>query len=238
MKKLIVISIFFYSISVVAQPVAKVVNVTNTAIAKKGNIQRVLSPGSPIHIGESIITKANSKIDIQYENGTFVAVQKNSNYETVAYKPQAELKLKAKLNKGAIEYNSTGKKKGLIQTPVVALAIQGTRFKLIAIPQKTYIEVTEGMVKSGNQLLGPSQQFASGSFDKNQKFTAGPIPWKAYSSLDTTNKTEQTQDQTHAVVQSNEINMDLVANVSTNAAIDSLVTMPPTELAELIIGCQ
>ncbi|KTC92099.1 FecR family protein [Legionella cincinnatiensis] len=235
MKKLIVINVLLYSINVVAQPVAKVLNVTNTAIAKKGNIQRILSPGSPIHIGESIITKANAKIDIQYENGTLVAVQKNSNYETVAYKPKAELKLKAKLNTGAIEYKSTGKKKGLIQTPVVALAIEGTQFKLIATPQKTYIQVTEGMVKSGNELLGPSQKFASGSFDKNQKFTPGSIPWNTYSSLGATNMTVPTQNQT--VMLSNEINMDLVANMSTSAAVDSLVTMPPTELAELIIGC-
>ncbi|KTD58254.1 FecR protein [Legionella sainthelensi] len=236
MKNLMVISVLFYSINAVAQPVAKVLNVTNTAIAKKGNIQRILSPGSTIHIGESIITKANAKIDIQYENGTLVAVQKNSNYETVAYTPQAALKLKAKLNNGAIEYKSTGKKKGLIQTPVVALAIQGTQFKLIAAPQKTYIQVTEGMVKSGNELLGPSQKFASGSFDKNQKFTPGRIPWNTYSSLSAANMALPTQNE--AVILSNELNMELVANVSTNAAIDSLVTMPPTELAELIIGCQ
>lgn len=227
-KKIIFIILLLQLSLSFAQPIGKIVGVTNKVIAQKGNTQRVLKSGSPIYKDEAIITETQANTTLQYTNGTQVAIQQNSNFTTLNYAPKAEQKLKAVLNKGAIEYHSTGKKKGIIQTPLVALAIQGTQFKLISTPDKTYVQVTEGEVRVGNQVLSPSQQFSSGSFDKNGKFTPGSIPWEAY----TGGTTQEVSSDNNNLSVINELTMNVIETVNTSSAIDGLMEMASAGVIE------
>lgn len=226
MRKFFFISLLIWSTYAFTQPIGKIVEVDNKVIARKESKERVLTVGSLIYERETIITPANTKAKLQYLNGTLVTIQQNSNYETAAYVPQ---NMQANLSNGAIEYSSKSKKKALIQTPVVALAIQGTRFKLIATPDNTYIEVSEGLVKGGDVLLGPSQPYNSGSFNRSQTFTPGSIPWDSYTSA-----TIDAGDIGNSFSFDNELNTSTIDNLAISTAINTLVTQS-AEIA--VAGC-
>lgn len=180
MKKILSICIFTLSFSAHAEQIATVLVALNKVTAESGNAQRTLTRGSPIYLGDAIVTTGDSQVQIKYTNGTVVNIQSNSKYKTLAYDPQKSDGFKADLSVGTINYASAGgKKQGTIQTPVVALGIQGTKFEAQASCFFTYVNVAEGVVEADGRRLGPQEPFQKGAFDQNHKFTACTPP-KSY----------------------------------------------------------
>jgi hypothetical protein len=179
MKKLIFISLLISTLSAFAQSIGTILVAVNNVSAEQGTQKRTLSRGSAINTGDTIITGPNSHAQLKYSNGTLVTIQQNTRYQTTEYDPKKAVSLKSNLSTGAIEYKSTGKKKGVIQTPVVALAILGTDFQAIATPTQTYLNVIEGLVSADGVIVGPGQTNTSGSFNTNNQFVPGTIPWNA-----------------------------------------------------------
>jgi len=159
---------------VFSQSIGTIIFAVNKVTAQQGSKERTLTRGSPVYVGETIVTGPDSRAQLKYLNGTLIDIQPNTHYQTVAYQPKD---LKSNLSIGAIQYTSTGKKKGTIQTPVVALAILGTQFQLIATPTMTYINIIQGYISVNGVVYGPGEQYSSGSFDQNGNFTPGTIPW-------------------------------------------------------------
>ncbi|MCE3044039.1 FecR domain-containing protein [Legionella quinlivanii] len=257
MKKIILLIFILFTGTAFTAPAALVLSVTSKVSAQQGGKERTLGRGSQLFTGDTIITGAGAKAEIKYTDGSLVSIQENTSYQIVSYSSQQNVEFKTKLNKGAIEYTSSKKKKGSIQTPVVALAILGTKLQAIATPSNTYLDVKQGLVKGGNQLVGPGQQFSSGSFDRSGNFTPGPIPWK-YSDSTQTSSTDSSAGTTGGNSNSSTIEQNsqiatetiglttsLIENTTINTAVSNIVTesqLPvvvseTVELAEIIAIC-
>lgn len=168
------ICLLSFTTHALSKPIGTVLSTVNQVKTEN----RTLTRGSTLYTGDTIITGAKSSAQIKYLNGTLITIHANSRYQTLAYEPNHQLSLKSKLSPGAIEYTSNGKKKSMLQTPVVALAIEGTQFRVIATKQTTWLDVSEGLVIGNGVKVGPEQQFSSGSFDSKGHFTPGNIPWE------------------------------------------------------------
>lgn len=190
MKKLIFFCIILSSTSVFSESVGKVLFTSGDVSGKVGGSETKLSRGSDIFVGETIITGAAGKANIKYSNGTTVGIDPGSNYQIQSFTPKADVTLKTALNSGSIEQDSHNKgaqKKSTVTTPVVALAILGTKTRITATSEHTYVKVTQGTVcamstdtstpakkvTAGDVCIGPNQQFSSGTFDVNKKFSPG-----------------------------------------------------------------
>lgn len=183
MKKLMFFCLMIVSMVVFSESIGTVLVAVDKVMAEQGSKKRTLTRGSPIYTGESIITGSNAHAQIKYTNGTLVSIEANSHYQTVSYAPKSDTVIKSKLNKGSIVYESKNKKqkKGVLETPVVALAVLGTKFQANVTSDNTSLKVTDGTVCVDNlatntveqPCLGPNQQLISGVFDRNKKFTPG-----------------------------------------------------------------
>lgn len=254
MKKIILVIFILFTGTAFTAPAALVLLVSNKVSAQQAGKERALSRGSQLFTGDTIITGAGAKAEIKYTDGSLVSIQENTSYQIVSYSSQQNVEFKTKLNKGAIEYTSSKKKKGSIQTPVVALAILGTQLQAIATPSNTYLDVKQGLVQGGNQLVGPGQQFSSGSFDRSGNFTPGPIPWK-YSDSTQTSSTDSsagtTGDSNSSTIEQNSqiatetigLTTSLIENTTINTAVSNIAiesqlpVIETVELAEIIAIC-
>jgi hypothetical protein len=214
---------------VFSQSIGTLIYAINKVTAQQGSSQRTVTRGSSIFTGDTIITGADSRAQIKYTNGTLVSIQPNSRYQTLAY--GAKSQMKSKLSTGAIEYNSKGKKKAVVQTPVVALAILGTHFRVMVQGNKTFVQVFEGLIMGNNTLLGPGQAFSSGSFDSNGNFTPGSIPW-----LNTGEQTTSGIDvvNNNTVIEITEIIPTAIFDATNGAVIDAVVAATTLAQLELI----
>lgn len=150
---------------------------------KSGGAEKKLTRGASVSVGDTIITAASAKATIKYTNGTTVDITESSNYEILSYDPKASVGLKTALNQGSITQDSHSKagKKSVVKTPVVALAVLGTKVLFKVAGDSTFLKVSEGKVCVDNlqtgaiqtPCLGPNQQLLSGTFDANRKFTPG-----------------------------------------------------------------
>ncbi|MFI4918540.1 MAG: FecR domain-containing protein [Legionellales bacterium] len=129
MKRLILICLFLHSVTASCEQIATVLFTMNKVIAEQNHVQRDVTRGAAINTGDIIITAAGSEAKIKYTNGTLVSINPNSNFQTSDPTAKNPAEFNAKLNSGGIHYASTGKKKGVLKTAVVALAILGTEFE-------------------------------------------------------------------------------------------------------------
>lgn len=109
-------------------------------------------------------------------------------------------------------------------------------------------------MQGGNQLVGPGQQFSSGSFDRSGNFTPGPIPWK-YSDSTQTSSTDSsagtTGDSNSSTIEQNSqiatetigLTTSLIENTTINTAVSNIAiesqlpVIETVELAEIIAIC-
>lgn len=159
MKKLISICLFLVIIPSFAG-VATVLFTAKDAKLDRNGAQSKLTRGASLQAGDSIITATASSAKIKYSNGTLVTVGENSNYKILGVSPKQEIS--AELKKGKLESESTENKKESLKTPVIALAVLGTHFKVYAPDSKnTFTGVESGKVQAGNLTVGPGQSVQS-----------------------------------------------------------------------------
>lgn len=231
MKKLFIVSVLSYSLNCLAAPSIGTVLV---AVNKVNAGQRTLSRGSAIYNGDTIVTGDNSQAKIKYTNGSLISIGANSHYQTQSYSAsKTDSSFKANLSSGSLEYKSSGKKKGTIKTPVVALAILGTELKAIVTPTNTYLQVDQGLVQGGAQLLGPGQQFNSGKFDQNQHFTPGAIPWK---SPDASNSASNHSINSNTLSTLTELTSSINGNIAITTSVNSVNSMVMAAMSNQIAG--
>ena len=189
MKKWLFVFLFIYQAVAFSESAGKVLFTSKEVIAKRNNQQRTLTRGAEFFEGDVISTKDGALAQLQHSNGTLVSLQPNSEYSVVSYHKEATVGNSAYLAKGGLESStatSDSKRKSLLSTPLVALAIAGTKYRAAifcntATCKKFAIQVTEGLVIVDNRYpLGPGQQQSSGIYNASTKqMTYGPINWSA-----------------------------------------------------------
>ena len=135
-------------ISAAEQPIG-IVLASGGEVKAEGKQTRSLSRGSSIFLKETIVTRANSRIQIRFNDGTVVTLEPNTRYQTET------LNLDAKNNRN----NSyVGK---LLEGTLVNLSGSGTRSNhmvktnVVTIAARgTYFEVTSRSKKLKNHLPG------------------------------------------------------------------------------------
>lgn len=238
MKKLILISLLLVSYNLLAQSIGTVLFSTKNVIARNNGSERTISRGSPLNAGDTIVTAAEAVAKIRYLNGTLVTIGPNSEYTILSYAPKQGEVINAKLSQGKIESDTNGgETRETLQTPVVALAINGTKFKVyVSNDKKTNVQLISGKVKVGTTSLKPGESVVATSngvypapFPKDGTITITP----AMQSAEGTSNTETT-----GIGETTFITTTLVAAVSTttstapNAGLD-----PASSLAILSIEC-
>ncbi|MFA6301913.1 MAG: FecR domain-containing protein, partial [Legionella sp.] len=117
--------------------------------------------------GDSITTPANGSASIKYTNGTLVNLSGGTNYKILSYTPkQAAVQIKAELNHGTINSKTSGTTKETIKTPIMALAVLGTKYELsVACIRQTNthhkgkctntlaLRVFQGVVEAGGRMV-------------------------------------------------------------------------------------
>ncbi|WP_162263109.1 FecR family protein [Legionella birminghamensis] len=243
MKKILLLIIIFSIGKAFAEPAALVLVASNKVIAQQGSKERALSRGSQVFTGDTIVTGPGAQAQIKYTDGSLVSIQENTSYQIVSYSSKQNVEFKTKLDKGAIEYTSSKKKKGSIKTPVVALAILGTQLQAIATPSNTYLNVKQGLVQGGNQLVGPGQQFSSGSFNSSGNFTPGPIPWNYNDTTQSnTNSAGTTDSSSASVTEGNTqiasetitLTTSVVESTTINSTVNNIVVQSQPQVVETI----
>lgn len=161
MKHLIAL-ILIVSVSPAFSSVGTVLFTMKQVTAKNGGVARALTRGASLQVNDVILTGADAAAKIKYGNGTLVTIGPDSSYKILAYSPTQTVVIKAELNKGRIESQTNGgSKKEALKTPIVALAITGTSFKVYvppkteSIPEQTYVLLIEGQIRVGNTTLNP-----------------------------------------------------------------------------------
>lgn len=142
-----------------AQVAAKVLSTTKEVMAQHNGSTRALSRGSSLDVGDAVITKAGGNASIKYSNGTIVDIGENSHYIILSYAPKSsDVQIKAELTQGSIASKTTGHSKETLKTPVIAMAILGTKYAvLVQSKTNTYVNVSEGRVQIGNTTLSPGE---------------------------------------------------------------------------------
>ena len=174
MTKLISILILVLISPIINAAVGTVLFTVKKVTAQNAGVTRPLNRGASLEVGDLIITAADAAAKIKYINGTLVTIGANSNYKIVAYAPSQEEVLKAELSQGKIESQTNGgAKKEALKTPVVALAITGTKYKVfVRDKKKTNVELIEGSIKIGNKLLKPGESIVATMYG----ITPAPYP--------------------------------------------------------------
>ncbi|RUR05051.1 FecR domain-containing protein [Legionella sp. km772] len=174
MTKLISLLLLLFISPILSASVGTVLFTVKKVIAQNAGVSRNLNRGSALEVGDVIITAADSSAKIKYNNGTLVTIGSDSNYKIVAYAPSQEEVLKADLSKGKIESQTNGgAKKEALKTPVVALAITGTKYK-VYVPnnKKANVKLIEGVIKIGNKVLRPGESIVATMYG----ITPAPYP--------------------------------------------------------------
>ena len=143
-----------------AQTVATVLFTAKKVVANYSGSERILKRGEALQVGDTIITDVGATAKIKYLNGTLLTIGSSANYKILAYAPaQSDIQISAELSKGSIKSeNTTGKKKEILKTPVVALAINGTIYTAyVRNATTTNVKVEEGSVIVGDVELTPGQ---------------------------------------------------------------------------------
>lgn len=164
MKKVISIFLFLVSQHVFADAVATVIFTAKKVVAQGGGGERTLSRGSSLSAGDSIVTSADATARIKYLNGTLVTIGGDSNYKIISYAPpKSDVVINAELSRGKIQSETAGdKKREALKTPIVALAITGTKFNvLVGGPKKTNVQVINGEVQVNGVAWRAGQSFVA-----------------------------------------------------------------------------
>ncbi|KGP64440.1 hypothetical protein EP47_11790 [Legionella norrlandica] len=182
MKKLILICLILGINSVFAKSVATVLFTSKKVVANRNGIERTLSRGSSLDVGDAVITGKGALANIKYNNGTLVNIGENSNYKILAYSSKpSDIQVAAELDTGKIKFKTTGKSKETLKTPVIALAILGTECSAyVPASDKTYVELKSGTISgtiSGNQAVGSVLMNAGDSIlATNEGIRHAPFP--------------------------------------------------------------
>jgi hypothetical protein len=163
MKKLICIFLLATTGSLFAQKVGTVLFTAKKVLAMQNGAQRVLARGAGLEAGDTIITESDATAKIRYLNGTLVTIGPASKYTILAYAPAQSEVIKAQLSQGKIESQTVGGvKRESLKTPVVALSITGTTFKVfVSSATQTNVALVSGEVKAGNQTLHPGESIVA-----------------------------------------------------------------------------
>lgn len=193
MKKWLFLFLCIYQSVTCAGAAGKILFTSKEVVAEKNNQQRVLKRGSEFFEGDTINTKVGALAQLQYTNGTLVSLQPNSAYKVLAYNDAPNAVNSAALTKGGLESSTLGQKKEILNTPLVSLAIAGTKYRTGIFCnhgkcKKVAVEVTEGLVIVDNRFpLGPNEQQNSGIYNANtRQMTYGPVNWSANGWVSTT----------------------------------------------------
>ncbi|VEG89610.1 FecR family protein [Legionella spiritensis] len=155
MNKLIFICCLFLTGHVFSQSVATVLFTSHTVKVKRGGVESNISRGASLQNGDTIVTSGQAVAKIKYANGTLVTLGENSVYKILAYSGnQHDIQIKSELTSGKIHSKTSGKKKEILKTPVVALAILGTDYNVYTPNSKaTYVLVNEGTIQANGKTL-------------------------------------------------------------------------------------
>lgn len=171
MKKLISTGLLILSHSIYADSIGTVLFTAKQVTAENSGATRALVRGGVLQVGDTIITAADASAKIKYANGTLVSIGPGSNYKIVSYSPnQSDVTLTAQLNQGKIESLTDGKeKREALKTPVVALAITGTRYK-VYVPEyqkKDQISASSSATNIKNQVAQADTISSTSATDAN-----------------------------------------------------------------------
>lgn len=176
MKKCMAFMMMFCIGNVIAKPVAQVLFTSNKVIAQNNGVSREIKRGSSLNVGDEIITIAEALVNIKYLNGTLVNIGGDTNYKILAYSPNSTSnQVSAELKRGKVKFKTTGQVNESLKTPVVALAILGTKANVyVENAEKTYVELFNGKIKAGNFYMQPGQSIqVTPSGVKSTPFPAG-----------------------------------------------------------------
>lgn len=187
MKKWLFVFLFVQHAIAFSQSAGKILFTSKEVVAEHNSKQRTLARGSEVFEGDKISTREGALAQLQYSNGTLVSLQPNTTYTVISYNKSAKVVNSAYLSRGGMESTTAAeKKKSLLGTPLVALAIAGTKYRTAIFCdskkcKKLAIEVTQGKVIVDNRYpLGPGEQQNSAIYNANTKqITYGPINWSA-----------------------------------------------------------
>lgn len=160
MKKLISTFLLLVAHDSFSQSIGTVLFTANKVVVQHNSVEKPIARGASLEAGDTIITYAAAAARIRYSNGTLVTLGADSNYKILAYTPnQSDVAIKAELNKGKLESESAGgAKRQSLKTPVVALAITGTKFKvLVSGKAQTNVSLISGKVMVGDKVLTPGE---------------------------------------------------------------------------------
>ncbi len=176
MRQLLSICLLLMATPALADNVATVLFTAKDVSLNRTGAQSKLARGGSLQTGDAIITAAESSAKIKYANGTLVSIGENSNYKILAYSPnQGDVEIAAELKSGKIESKTTGQKKETLKTPVIALAILGTQYKVyVPNEKKTYTIVQSGKIEAGNMILTAGKSAVS----TTSGTTSTPFPAK------------------------------------------------------------
>lgn len=158
-KKIIAVCCLFINSLGYSESAGIVLFTVKQVTAQRNGAEVKLARGAQFYAGDAIITAADATAKIRFTNGTLVTIGSDSNYKILAYAPNQSEVLKANLSKGKIESQSVGtQKRESLKTPIVAIAIAGTHFKVfVADLKKTNVELESGHVKVGETNLSPGE---------------------------------------------------------------------------------
>jgi hypothetical protein len=173
MKQLISF-ILVLSASTAFSSIGTVLFTIKNVVAENGGVRHALTRGSVLNVNDVILTAADASAKIKYLNGTLVTIGPSSSYKIVAYSPTQTETLKAELTKGKIESQTHGgTKKEALKTPIVALAITGTTYRVyVADAKNTNVQLIDGQITLGGKVLQPGESVLA---TKN-RVVAAPFP--------------------------------------------------------------
>lgn len=203
MKKWLFIFLFLYQAIAIAEQAGTLLFATKQVYVERAGQEKSVSRGASLFVGDRLITREGAQAQFKYSNGTLISLQPNSSYKILSYTPQDKnIQSKASLDRGGLESTTQGQKKASLQTPVVALAINGTKYrigifcsnraKVTRLPtgkkvttkgcEQAGIEVTEGQViVNGSYALGPGEPHNAALYNGiTQQITYGPIDWPGH----------------------------------------------------------
>lgn len=163
MRKLISVFFLFSITQVFSQSAAIVLFTAQKVTAQNGTNVRPIVRGQSLDEGDVIATAANSAARIRFLNGTLVTLGANSSYKIVSYNPTSDVVINAELTKGTLQSQTVNaKKREALKTPVIALAITGTKYNVyVSSPIKTNVQVINGIVEANGRAFGAGKSFVA-----------------------------------------------------------------------------
>lgn len=230
---------------------ATVLFTSNKVTGMHAGASRDITRGTTLDAGDSITTGPDAVANIKYTNGTLVNIGANSNYKILDYSPkQGDVQIKSELSSGSMNTKTDGKTKEKVKTPVIALAVLGTKFELAVLCDKqgsvknrekckktANVHIIEGKVQVGNQILGPGA-----SVEINSSGTIRPAPFPAAGQVNepagatgSTNTTSSSSSDVPATSYSSGVSLTTATTANSTTADGStssapVITPPPSPL--------